>query len=70
MGANSVVFADDSCETQVKALQSTADAVTDSAVKKKANKLLATALSEATQEADEDECLDALKDAKEVLGVK
>ncbi|MBK8157831.1 MAG: hypothetical protein IPK59_03220 [Rhodospirillaceae bacterium] len=63
-------LAADSCEAQAKALSPTIAAVTDAATKEKANKLQEKAIDEATTEADEEECLDYLKDLKEVLGVK
>lgn len=63
-------FAADSCEAQAKALSPTVNALTDAATKEKANKLLEKAIDEATNEADEEECLDYLKDLKGLLGVK
>jgi hypothetical protein len=63
-------LAADSCEAQAKALSSVISAVTDAATKEKAGKLQEKAIDEATTEADEEECLDYLKDLKEVLGVK
>lgn len=63
-------FAADSCEAQAKALSPTVSALTDTATKEKASMLLAKAIDEATAEADEEECLDYLKDLKGVLGVK
>ena len=69
IGGGSALAAD-SCEAQAKSLSSVIAAVTDTATKEKAAKLQEKAIDEATTEADEEECLDYLKDLKEVLGVK
>ena len=63
-------LAANNCLAQVKALAPTVENLADMTVKEKAEKLLKTAETEATEEFDEDECMDALKDAKELLGVK
>jgi len=70
VGIGQNAFAADSCEAQAKALLPTIDALTDAAAKEKASKLLEKAIDEATTEADEEECLDYLKDLKDLLGVK
>lgn len=59
----------DSCIDQVKAAASQGDSITDADAKAKFEKLLQKAEKEATEEMDEDECMDALKDAKAVLGM-
>lgn len=69
-GIGSLAKAADSCEMQVKALEPQIAALTDDAKKAKATKLEKKAIDEATEEADEDECLDYLKDLKELLGVQ
>ena len=68
-GQQAAMAADD-CLAQTKALAPAADKVTDAKVKEKIEKLLKTAVTEATEEYDEDECLDALKDAKKLLGME
>lgn len=70
MGTNQAASAADSCETQAKALSPNVEAVSDADTKSKAGKLLEKAIEEATVEGDEDECLDYLKDLKEVLGIQ
>nr|WP_298684775.1 hypothetical protein [uncultured Dongia sp.] len=70
IGVSQMAFAADSCEMQTKALSPMIDALTDAATKEKASKLQEKAIDEATTEADEDECMDYLKDLKAVLGVK
>ena len=70
IGAGQPALAADSCEAQVTALASTVAAVTDAATQEKATKLLKKAADEATVEADEDECLDYLKSAKQILGIQ
>jgi hypothetical protein len=69
VGGGSALAAD-SCEAQAKSLSSVIAAVTDAATKEKAGKLQEKAIDEATTEADEEECLDYLKDLKKVLGVQ
>lgn len=61
-------MAADSCIDQVKAVAPEVDKLTDAGIREKAAKLLATAEMEAIEEMDEDECMDALKDAKSLLG--
>ena len=70
VGVSQIAFAADSCEAQTKALSPVINALTDAATKDKASKLQEKAIDEATTEADEDECMDYLKDLKAVLGVK
>ena len=70
IGTSQLALAADSCEAQAKALSPKVEAVNDADTKKKATSLLEKAIDEATVEADEDECLDYLKDLKEVLGVQ
>ncbi|WP_303979490.1 hypothetical protein [Dongia mobilis] len=70
LAGGGTALAADSCEAQAKALSPTIAALTDAATKEKAGKLQEKAIDEATTEADEEECLDYLKDLKEVLGVK
>lgn len=70
LAGESAAFAAEDCASQVKALAPTVESVSDAAVKEKAQKLLANAEKEATEEMDENECMDVLQDAKKLLGVQ
>ncbi len=70
LAGEGAAFAAEDCAAQVQALTPTVEKVADAAVKEKAQKLLENATKEATEEMDEGECLDALKDAKALLGVQ
>lgn len=70
LAGEGAAFAAEDCAAQVKALTPAVEKVTDANVKQKAEKLLNTAEKEATEEMDEGECMDALKDAKALLGVQ
>jgi hypothetical protein len=70
LAGEGAAFAAEDCAAQVKALAPAVQNVTNADIKAKAEKLLNTAEKEATEEMDEDECIDALKDAKALLGVQ
>jgi hypothetical protein len=66
-GFGTAAMAADGCMAKVTEAKAQAEALTDATQKEKAMSLLKTAEEEATQEMDEDECMEALENAEKVI---